>query len=316
MASTAQFPDEQSDDGNFERQEDAFRDWVKAAASAKYPAAANRYHLYVCYACPWAHRIIIARRLKGLTDTIGMTAVDPWRDDQGWAFREGDGFSKDPVNGFAYLSEAYLASDSDYRGRHTVPVLWDKQSKRIVTNSDDDLLRILNAEFNAFAKNSALDLYPEAHREEIDQVNELVYEKVNNGVYRAGFATTQSAYEEAFAPLFTTLDALDGRLSHQRYLVGDTLTEADIRLFVTLIRFDAVYFGHFKCNQQRIADYAHLSGYVRDIYQTPGVAETVRIDHIKRHYYATHTDINPTAIVPVGPKLDFISPHLRERLAR
>lgn len=316
MASTAQFPDEQSDDGNFDRQEDAFREWVKADASAKYPAESGRYHLYVCYACPWAHRIILARQLKGLGDAIGLTAVDPWRDDKGWAFRDGDGFSKDPINGFEYLSEAYHASDSDYRGRYTVPVLWDKQSKRIVTNSDDDLLRILNAEFNAFAARPELDLYPEPHREEIDRVNELVYEKVNNGVYRAGFATTQSAYEEAFAPLFTTLDALDGRLSHQRYLVGDTLTEADIRLFVTLIRFDAVYFGHFKCNQQRIVDYAHLSGYLRDIYQTPGVAETVRIDHIKRHYYATHTDINPTAIVPVGPTLDFTRPHHREKLGR
>lgn len=316
MSSTAQFPDEQSEDGNFERQEDAFRDWVRADSSARYPAQAGRYHLYVCYACPWAHRIIIARRLKGLTNSIGMTAVDPWRDDKGWAFRDGDGFSKDPINGFAYLSEAYHESDSDYRGRFTVPVLWDRETNRIVTNSDDDLLRMLNSEFNPLADHPDLDLYPEAHRAEIDTVNNLVYEKVNNGVYRAGFATTQSAYEEAVAPLFATLDSLNDRLSQQRYLVGDNFTEADIRLFVTLVRFDAVYFGHFKCNQRRIVDYDHLSGYVRDIYQIPGVAETVRIDHIKRHYYATHTDINPTAIVPTGPELDFTSPHFRHKLSR
>lgn len=308
MSASAQFPDEQSDDGNFERQEDAFRDWVRADASADYPAEPGRYHLYVCYACPWAHRIIIARHLKGLSAIIGMTAVDPWRDDQGWAFREGDGFSEDPINGFKYLSEAYLASDPDYRGRFTVPVLWDKQTGRIVTNSDDDLLRMLNTEFDALAENPSLDLYPSAHRHEIDEVNELVYERVNNGVYRAGFATSQSAYEDAFETLFETLDALDVRLSKRRFLVGESLTEADIRLFVTLIRFDAVYFGHFKCNQRRIVDYPNLSGYVRDLYQIPGIADTVRIDQIKRHYYATHTDINPTAIVPVGPKLDFTSP--------
>ena len=314
MTASAQFPDEQSDDGNFERQEDAFRDWVRADSSADYPAESNRYHLYVCYACPWAHRIIIARHLKGLSSVIGMTAVDPWRDDRGWAFRQGDGFSKDPVNNFNYLSEAYQASESDYRGRFTVPVLWDKKTKRIVTNSDDDLLRMLNTEFDALAENPCLDLYPPAHRSEINDINELVYERVNNGVYRAGFATSQSAYEEAFQSLFKALDTLDARLSERRFLVGDSLTEADIRLFVTLIRFDAVYFGHFKCNQRRMVDYPNLSGYVRDIYQIPGIADTVRIDHIKRHYYATHTDINPTAIVPVGPELDFTSPSGRSGL--
>lgn len=314
MTTSAQFPAEQSDDGQFDRQEDAFRDWIHADAKAEYPATSDRYHLYVCYACPWAHRIIITRELKGLQDVIGMTAVDPWRDDKGWAFREGDGFSADPINGFSYLSEAYQATDSNYSGRYTVPVLWDKQRRRIVTNSDDDLLRMLNSEFNAFAKNPNLDLYPAAHREEIDRLNEIVYEKVNNGVYRAGFATSQSAYENAFEPLFATLDGLDDRLSHQRYLVGDSLTEADIRLFVTLVRFDAVYFGHFKCNQRRIVDYPHLSGYLRDLYQYPGIAPTVRIDHIKRHYYATHTDINPSAIVPLGPQLDFDTPAGRDTL--
>jgi len=308
VTAQAQFPDEQSDDGNFERQDDAFRHWVRADGSSEFPPEAGRYHLYVSFACPWAHRIIIARQFKGLSATIGMTAVDPWRDDQGWAFREGNGFSPDPINGFSHLSEAYLASDSNYRGRHTVPVLWDKESNRIVSNSDDDLLRMFNAEFNDFAQHPDVDLYPATHRHEIDRINELVYEKVNNGVYRAGFATTQEAYENAFHPLFATLDALDDRLSRQRFLVGKTLTEADIRLFVTLIRFDAVYHGHFKCNLRRIADYPHLSEYVRDVYQLPGIAATVRMDHIKRHYYATHTDINPTAIVPLGPELDFDAP--------
>ncbi|MCF3651229.1 glutathione S-transferase family protein [Synoicihabitans lomoniglobus] len=314
MASSAQFPDEQNDDGNFDRQGDAFRDWVRADGSSDYPAESDRYHLYVCYACPWAHRIIIARELKGLQHVIGLTAVDPWRDDHGWAFREGDGFSADPINGFAYLKEAYLATDPDYRGRHTVPVLWDKHTQRIVSNSDDDLLRMLNAEFNAFAARAVVDLFPADHRDEIDRINAIIYEKVNNGVYRAGFATTQDAYEDAVAPLFATLDALDDRLSRRRYLVGPRLTEADIRLFVTLVRFDAVYHGHFKCNVQQIADYPNLGPYLRDIYQHPGVADTVRIDHIKTHYYGTHLEINPTGIIPVGPELDFDTPTPRDRL--
>lgn len=308
MSPNAQFPDEQSKDGNFERQEDAFRDWVRADGSTDYPAESERYHLYVCSACPWAHRIIIARKLKGLESAIGMTAVDLGRDEKGWAFRDGDGFSRDPINGFSYLSEAYRASDADYNGRVTVPVLWDKKQHHIVTNSDDDLLRMLNTELNAVADNPELELYPAPHRDDIDRLNAEVYETVNNGVYRAGFATSQTAYEEAFTALFTTLDALDGRLASQRFLVGESLSKADIRLFATLVRFDAVYFGHFKCNRQRIVDYPNLSGYLRDIYQTPGIAETVRIDHIKRHYNSTHTDINPTGIVPAGPELDFAAP--------
>ncbi len=315
MTSPAQFPSEQNQDGSFKRQEDAFRDWVKADGSGEFPAAADRYHLYVSYACPWAHRIIIARTLKGLENVIGMAVVDPWRDDRGWAFREGDGFSRDPVNGFEHLSEAYHASDPGYRGRFTVPVLWDKLSGRIVTNSDDDLLRIFNAEFDAFAANPELDLYPKSHHAEIDRINAIVYEKVNNGVYRAGFATTQRAYEDAVRPLFATLAALDDHLSRRRFLVGDGLTEADIRLFVTLVRFDAVYHGHFKCNLRRIADYPHLGPYLRDVFQFPGIAATVRLDHIKRHYYATHTEINPTGIVPLGPDLDFTSAPQREHLA-
>ena len=241
-----------------------------------------------------------------------MTVLDPIRDEHGWAFREGPGFSADPVNGFAFLREAYTASDPAFAGRVTVPVLWDRQLGRIVSNSDDDLLRMLNTEFNAFAANPDLDLYPPAHRAEIDALNAPVYETVNNGVYRAGFATTQAAYEAAVFPLFETLDALDARLATRRYLFGPAPLETDWRLFVTLVRFDAVYFGHFKCNLRRIVDYPNLSGYLRDLYQVPGVAETVNFDHIKRHYYYTHDDINPTRVVPVGPVLDLAAPHGRE----
>ena len=311
---TAQFPDEQSDDGQFERQEDAFRGWVRADHSTTYPAVAGRYHLYVSLACPWAHRIVIVRRLKGLESVIGLTVVDPVRDERGWAFRDGPGFAADPVNGFAFLSEAYAASDPAFAGRVTVPVLWDKETRRIVSNSDDDLLRMLNSEFNAHSASLGLDLYPPAHRAEIDALNARVYETVNNGVYRAGFATTQAAYEAAVYPLFDTLDALDARLATRRYLFGPVPLETDWRLFVTLVRFDAVYVGHFKCNLRRIVDYPNLSGYLRDLYQVPCVADTVNLDHIKRHYYYTHDDINPTRIVPVGPVLDLAAPHGRERL--
>ncbi len=233
-----------------------------------------------------------------------MTVVDPVRDDRGWAFREGPGHSKDPINGFKFLSQAYLATDPSYQGRVTVPVLWDTRTGKIVNNSDDDLLRILNSEFNSLTK-SDLDLYPVEHRSEIDRLNELIYENVNNGVYRAGFATAQSAYEQAAYLLFETLDQLEGMLSDRRFLFGDLPLETDWRLFVTLIRFDAVYHGHFKCNIRRIADYPNLYGYLRDLYQIDGISDTVNFDHIKRHYYFTHDDINPTRIVPVGPAQNF-----------
>jgi putative glutathione S-transferase len=242
-----------------------------------------------------------------------MTVVDPVRDDRGWAFREGAGYAKDPINGFRFLAEAYLSTDPSYQDRVTVPVLWDKQTGKIVNNSDDDLLRILNSEFNSFTKNN-LDLYPVEHRAAIDELNELIYETVNDGVYRAGFATTQSAYEQAAYALFKTLDQLDARLSERRYLFGDLPLETDWRLFVTLIRFDAVYHGHFKCNLRRIVDYPNLSGYLRDLYQIEGISQTVNFDHIKRHYYFTHDDINPTRIVPVGPVQNLMAPHGRERL--
>ena len=310
----AQFPSEQSAEGKFQRQEDVFRNWVSRDGSSGFPVESGRYHLYVSWACPWAHRTIIARHLLGLEDVIGMTAVDPIRDDRGWAFRDGDGFSRDPVNGFDFLSEAYLATDPGYQGRYTVPVLWDKKTKRIVSNSDDDIMRMFETEFVTPSENLP-DLYPEAHRTTIDSLNDWIYEEVNNGVYKAGFATSQEAYEGAVTKLFDALDELDGRLATRRYLVASSPVETDWRLFVTLIRFDAVYVGHFKCNLRRIADYPHLLGYLRDLYQIPGIAETVRIDQIKRHYYVTHPKINPTRIVPLGPILDFEAPHGREGLS-
>jgi glutathionyl-hydroquinone reductase len=309
MAS-AQFPDEQSETGEFERQEDAFRDWVTPDGSSGYPAVAGRYHLYVSWACPWAHRTIIVRRLKQLDKLIGLTVVDPIRDDRGWAFREGAGHTADPINGFKFLSDAYQATEPRYQGRVTVPVLWDKEKKRIVSNSDDDLMRMFNSAFDGLGA-SKLDLYPEEHRAEIDDLNRLIYETVNNGVYRSGFATTQKAYETGVIPLFETLDRLEDRLSQKRFLFGDRPLETDWRLFVTLIRFDAVYHGHFKCNLRRIVDYQNVSSYLRDLYQQPGVAETVNFDHIKRHYYYTHDDINPTRIVPLGPIQDLAAPHGR-----
>jgi glutathionyl-hydroquinone reductase len=310
-----QFPDEQSEDGQFVRQQDAFRQRVIANGESGFPAAAGRYHLYVSWACPWAHRTIIVRHLKRLDGIIGMTVVDPVRDDRGWAFRDGSGHSTDPINGFEFLSDAYLATDPAYRGRVTVPVLWDKESQAIVNNSDDDLMRIFNSEFGSFT-DSGLDLYPEKYRAEIDSLNELIYETVNNGVYRAGFATSQTAYEQAVYPLFATLDQLEARLSGRRFLFGDSPLETDWRLFVTLIRFDAVYHGHFKCNIRRIVDYPNLYGYLRDLYQIEGIADTVNFDHIKRHYYFTHDDINPTRIVPVGPAQNLFTPPGREKLPR
>ncbi|MDT7041437.1 glutathione S-transferase family protein [Candidatus Nitronereus thalassa] len=310
----AQFPDEQTEEGAFKRQNDAFRDWVTADKSSGYCAEKGRYHLYVSLACPWAHRTIIVRKLKGLEDVIGMTVVDPIRDDEsGWAFREGPVHTKDPINGFQFLREAYLATDPHYRGRVTVPVLWDTNTKRIVSNSDDDLMRMLNSAFNQFT-NENLDLYPEPQREEIDRLNEDIYENVNDGVYRAGFSTSQAIYESAVRRLFDALDRLESRLANQRYLFGPTPLESDWRLFVTLIRFDAVYHGHFKCNLRRIVDYPNLFGYIKDLYQHDGVAETVNFDHIKRHYYVTHHDINPTRIVPLGPEQDLWSPHGRDHL--
>lgn len=313
MAVRAQFPDEQSTEGAFTRQPDAFHHWVTGDGSSGFPAASGRYHLYVSWACPWAHRTIIVRKLKQLESVVGMTVVDPIRDERGWAFREGPGHSRDPINGFQFLSEAYAATDSHYKGRITVPVLWDTVTKRMVTNSDDDLMRMFNSAFNRYTA-STLDLYPEKLRAEIDELNDFLYENVNDGVYRAGFATSQQVYEHAVRRLFNALDQLDARLKDRRYLLGSQFVESDWRLFVTLVRFDAVYHGHFKCNLRRIIDYPNLFGYLKDLYQTDGIAETVNFDHIKRHYYVTHDDINPTRIVPLGPDQDLTTPHGRERL--
>jgi putative glutathione S-transferase len=309
----AQFPDEQTTSGAFKRQEDAFRGWVKRDGSSPYRPERGRYHLYVSLACPWAHRTIIMRKLKGLEETIGITVVDPVRDQRGWAFREGPGYSEDAVNGFKFLSEAYQATDRSYRGRVTVPVLWDTKTKTIVSNSDDDLLRMFNGEFADFAGND-YDFFPPDLQDKIEALNKTIYERVNNGVYLAGFATRQKVYERAAKRLFETLDELDVHLGASRYLLGERTTEVDWRLFPTLIRFDAVYHGHFKCNLRRIVDYANLWPYLRDLYQHDGVADTVNFDHIKRHYYMTHDDINPTRIVPIGPALDLRAPHGRELL--
>jgi putative glutathione S-transferase len=305
MDSRAQFPDEQSADGAFQRQEDAFRDWVSADASTPYPAASGRYHLYVSLACPWACRTVIVRLLKGLESTIGLTVLDPVRDERGWAFREGPGYSTDPVNGFHFLSEAYETSHPGYNGRYTVPVLWDRQTRRIVNNSEDDICRMLNGAFAAFGTGGP-DLFPREIEEPHAALAQFIYANVNNGVYEAGFATVQAAYETACRRVFGALDQLEDRLGHSLYLFGGRIVEADWRLFCTLVRFDAVYYGHFKCNLRRIVDYPNLQGYLLDLYQQPGIAATVNIDHIKRHYYYTHAEINPTRIVPLGPILDMM----------
>ncbi len=304
--SAAAFPAETRADGSFQRQADAFRHTVEA------PVDRGRYHLYVSYACPWAHRTMIVRALMGLEEAVGMTVVDPVRDERGWAFRDGDGFGVDPINGFQFLAEAYRRTDPAFDGRATVPVLWDKRTQRIANNSEDDICRFFAEAFRPLARHP-FDLFPAAIEKEHAELAQWLHDRVNNGVYAAGFATTQQAYERAVRQLFEALDALDLRLATTRFLFGTTPVEADWRLFCTLVRFDAVYFSHFKCNVRRIADYAQLSGYVRDLWQWHHVAPTVRMDHIKRHYYVTHPQINPTRIVPVGPELHFDAPHDRAR---
>jgi putative glutathione S-transferase len=313
---SAQFPDEQNEEGEFERQEDAFRDWVSTDDSTPYPTRAGRYHLYVSLACPWASRTVIVRHLLRLENAIGCTVVDPIRDERGWAFRDGPGYSHDPIEGFQFLSEAYATSDPDFNGRVTVPVLWDRGTRRIVNNSEDDICRMFASAFAGLsAPGSPLpDLFPAAIDAEHQKLAAFIYERVNNGVYRTGFASSQRAYENGFRILFAALDELEARLATRRYLFGTQPVEADWRLFLTLVRFDAVYHGHFKCNLRRIIDYPNLDGYLRDLYQLPGIAATVNLDHIKRHYYYTHDDINPTRIVPLGPLLDLTKPHGREKL--
>jgi putative glutathione S-transferase len=312
MSPSAQFPEEASEEGEFERQEDAFREFVSVDGSTPYPAEAGRYHLYVSLACPWASRSVIARKLKGLEGVVGMTVVDPIRDERGWAFREGPGHSTDPVNGFHFLSEAYRATDNKFNNRVTVPVLWDKIQRRIVNNSEDDICRMFNNAFGNLAKTQP-DLFPADIATEQNELSQFIYDNVNNGVYKAGFAIRQAAYEHACRSLFSALDHLEHRLSGSRYLFARRIVESDWRLFCTLIRFDAVYHGHFKCNMRSIASYPNLNGYLLDLFQQPGIAATVNMDHIKRHYYFTHEEINPTRIVPLGPLLDLWAPHGRDQ---
>ena len=314
-----QWYDTKASKGRFVRKASQFRNWVTVdgapgpSGNGGFKAEAGRYHLYVSLACPWAHRTLIFRALKGLEDAISLSVVNWYMGADGWTFEDGEGVIPDTVNDAGVLHQVYTKADAPYSGRVTVPVLWDKKTETIVSNESSEIIRMLNSAFDGVGAREG-DFYPEPLRTEIDALNDRIYDTVNNGVYKAGFATTQDAYEEAVTHVFESLDWLEARLSEQRYLTGDAITEADWRLFTTLVRFDAVYVGHFKCNLQRIADYEHLSGYLRDLYQQPGVAATVNMDHIKSHYYVSHTTINPTGVVPKGPQLDLSSPHGRDRL--
>ena len=299
--------DTTSTNGEFIRQDAQFRHWV---GEPGFEPAADRYHLFVSLACPWAHRTLIFRKLKKLEQIIGVTIVDPVMLEHGWVFSEVSG--DNPVAGIDYLNQVYTAVDTNYTGRVTVPVLWDKKRRTIVNNESSEIIRMLNSAFNDLAGEYS-DYYPEPLRADIDELNQLIYDNINNGVYRTGFATSQQAYEAAFQRLFDTLEVVEQRLGQQRYLLGKDITEADWRLFTTLIRFDAVYYSHFKTNLKRIEDYPNLSNYVRELYQMEGIAETVNFEHIKTHYYVSQTTINPTQVIPVGPFLDFTREHNRDR---
>lgn len=298
-----QWYDTKSNKGSFKRESSSFNHWISYEDSQFQPES-GRYHLYVSLACPWAHRTLIFRKLKGLEPHISTSVVSPDMLEHGWTFDKNAGSTGDDINHFRYLYEVYTASDPKYTGRVTVPILWDKKTKQIVNNESSQIIRIFNQSFNALTNNKD-DYYPQELQKEIDAINELVYAKINNGVYRAGFATTQEAYEEGYNELFAALDKVEAILAKNKYLVGEKITEADWRLFTTLIRFDEVYYGHFKCNKRRIEDYPYLSAYRRKLYQWPGVAETTNIEHIKRHYYFSHTMINPTQVVPLGPDIDY-----------
>ena len=311
---------ESSKDGAFQREQAKRRNWVTAdgrpgpSGEGGFKAEAGRYHLYVSLACPWAHRTLIVRKLKGLESLIDVSVVSWLMRENGWTFDKQTGSSGDPLDGHTFMYQRYLADTPNYTGRVTVPVLWDKKLQRIVSNESSEIIRMFNSAFDQLTGNH-LDLYPEPLRPAINELNDRIYPAVNNGVYRAGFATSQGAYEEAFDEVFAELDALEKLLGEKRYLAGEYLTEADVRLFTTLIRFDAVYHGHFKCNLRRIADYPNLSNWLREMYQLPGVADTVDFVHIKHHYYASHATINPTGVVPKGPEQDFSGEHDRERLS-
>jgi putative glutathione S-transferase len=304
--------------GHFVRRAPSFRNWITAdgapgpSGEGGFKAQVGRYHLYVSLACPWAHRTLIFRAIKGLEDMISVSVVHWHMAENGWSFQPGDGVVPDSINGADYLYQVYTAAKSDYSGRVTVPVLWDKKTRTIVSNESSEIIRMLNTAFDEIGAKPG-DFCPEPLQAEIDVLNERIYDTVNNGVYKAGFATTQEAYDEAVVLLFETLDWLEEHLSIQRYLVGNTITEADWRLFTTLVRFDPVYVGHFKCNIRRIADYSNLSGYVRDLYQQPCVAATVDMQHIKNHYYTSHETVNPSRVIAMGPQIDHLSPHDRAR---
>lgn len=316
-----QWYDTKATGGRFERDISRFRNWVTTDGSAGlsgtdgFKAEPNRYHLYVSLACPWAHRTLIYRKLKGLEDMISVSAVHPLMHENGWTFHEGDGVIADPLFNADYMHQIYTQAKSDYTGRVTVPVLWDKKNNTVVSNESSEIIRMFNSAFDEVGANKDVNYLPEQLRAEIDDLNDSIYPNINNGVYLSGFATTQDAYDEAVVKLFAALDKMEDRLETRRYLTGDTITEADWRLFTTLVRFDPVYVGHFKCNIKRIVDYPNLWGYLRDLYQVPGVAETVNMDHIKSHYYGSHATINQTLIVPRGPDIDFTTPHGREKLS-
>ena len=313
--------DTESHKGRFVRQDAAFRNWVTADGSAGpsgeggFKAERGRYHLYVSLACPWAHRTIIMRRLKGLEGMVSMSVVNSFMGSEGWTFEPGPGVVADTINDASRLHEIYTKADPEFTGRVTVPVLWDREHQTIVSNESSEILRMLNSAFDGVGARPG-EYYPEALRAEIDALNEDIYPNVNNGVYRAGFASTQEAYNEAVLQVFDALDRLEERLAKRRYLTGDRVTEADWRLFTTLVRFDPVYVGHFKCNIRRLRDYPNLWGYVKDLYQLRGIAETVDIDYIKAHYYESHTAINPTGIVPKGPVIDYSTPHGRQNIGQ
>jgi len=317
-----QWYDTEATGGRFQRDLSRFRSWVTVDGSAGpsgsdgFKAEPNRYHLYVSLACPWAHRTLIFRKLKGLEDMISVSAVHPLMHENGWTFQDGPGVIADPIFNADYMYQIYTAAQSDYTGRVTVPVLWDKKKNTIVSNESSEIIRMFNSAFDEVGANKDVNFLPEDLRGKIDELNDFIYPNINNGVYKSGFATTQEAYDEAVIDLFKALDTIEARLENNRYLTGDSITEADWRLFTTLIRFDPVYVGHFKCNIRRIVDYPNLWGYTRDLYQVPGVAETVNMDHIKSHYYGSHDTINPTLIVPRGPDIDFMSAHGREKLAK
>ena len=300
--------------GKFERQASKFRNDISSDDSSEFKAESGRYHLYVSLACPWAHRTLIFRKLKGLENHIDVSIVHPEMLENGWEFKTYPGATGDKLYNTDFVHQIYTKAQPSVTTRVTVPVLWDTKTHSIVNNESAEIIRIFNTAFNALTGNTD-DYYPKALREEIYSINERVYHDINNGVYKAGFATSQAAYEEAVTSLFNALDWIEARLSKQRYLVGDSITEADWRLFTTLIRFDAVYHGHFKCNKRQIADYPNIFGYMKELYQVDGVRETVNLDHIKRHYYFSHTMINPTQVIPVGPEQDFMSPHGRDHIS-